>query len=98
MFVVTVSFKLFPDKANDFQSAVLKQARNSLNFEVDCHVFDVCNDPDDATSIFLYEKYVSRAAFDVHLESDHFAEFDRLVAPWVQEKSVNTWIEAEDRT
>ena len=92
MFVVTVVFEVKPDFAEDFRAAVRRQAEASLNRERACHRFDVCRDADDATRFFLYEIYEDKAAFDLHLASEHFADFDRRVAPWVTAKTVECWI------
>jgi quinol monooxygenase YgiN len=39
----------------------------------------------------LYEIYDDAPAFDRHLASDHFRDFDAVVAPWVRTKKVETW-------
>ncbi|MEM7522936.1 MAG: antibiotic biosynthesis monooxygenase [Pseudomonadota bacterium] len=38
--------------------------------------------------MFLYEVYDDAAAFDAHLASDHFKDFDAAVAPMVAAKTV----------
>ena len=91
MFVVTVVFEVGSEFAQEFRQAVLQQAKNSLTLEAGCSCFDVCFDPERPERAFLYEIYDDRAAFDLHLASDHFAAFDRRVAPWVARKTVDTW-------
>jgi (4S)-4-hydroxy-5-phosphonooxypentane-2,3-dione isomerase len=91
MYVVTVTFEIDPGHVDAFTAAVLTQARNSLEREERCSCFDVCRDPDHPERIFLYELYDDRAAFDLHLASDHFKSFDRTVTPWVRQKNVGTW-------
>lgn len=93
MFVVTVNFKIAPEFETDFAAAMLQQAKNSIEREADCHVFDVCVASNDSASVYLYEKYTDAAAFDVHLASEHFKTFDAMVAPWLVSKTVNTWTE-----
>ncbi|MEN9578898.1 MAG: Autoinducer 2-degrading protein LsrG [Pseudomonadota bacterium] len=90
-FVVTVLFKVSPDHAAEFHAAVCTQAKNSLDREPECHRFDVCADPTDPCTIFLYELYTDKAAFDVHLASSHFKEFGALVGPWTVTKEVRTF-------
>ena len=92
MYVVTVVFEVDPQFAADFREAVLRQAANSIELEPGCSRFDVCFDPDRAERVFLYELYDDKAAFDLHLASDHFADFDRRVAPWTVTKTVETWV------
>ena len=92
MYVVVVNFQIKSENTAEFMEAVMRQARNSLDLEDQCHVFDVCLDPDDPGSVMLYEHYEDRQAFDAHLESEHFRSFDREVAPAVLSKSVSTWL------
>ena len=95
MFVVTVTFDLNPGCEALFLERVRQQARDSLALEPGCHQFDVCSDPERPTQVFLYEIYSDRAAFQVHLESGHFKDFDAAVAGWVADKTVTTWIRDE---
>lgn len=91
MFIVTVTFDLKPGSASDFMPAMHRQARLSLEQESGCHQFDVCVDPENENSIFLYEQYTDKASFELHLAATYFKEFDSEVAPLVQEKHVNVW-------
>ena len=34
-------------------------------------------------------KFISRAAFDIHLNSKHYLSFNEEVTPWVSEKLVS---------
>ncbi len=91
MFVITVVFEVHPEREADFSEAVRAQADNSLKLEPDCHLFDVCQDPDRTNRFFLYELYKDEAAFETHLQSAHFHDFDRKVADMVISKSVEGW-------
>ena len=91
MYIVTVEFELHPDHVDAFRKEMLLQARNSLTQEEGCRHFDVCFDPADKTRCFLYEKYDDQAAFDFHLATDHFLQFDATVTPWVITKTVKHW-------
>ena len=91
MYVVTVEFEIDPEHVASFRDAMLQQAANSLDREIGCHQFDVCFSPDRSELCFLYEKYTDRAAFDEHLASEHFRNFDATVGPWVTAKTVSTW-------
>ncbi|MBB6428312.1 putative quinol monooxygenase [Algisphaera agarilytica] len=93
MYVVTVLFEVAPEHVDSFRPEMLKQAENSLKLEPGCHQFDVCFDAEDPGKCFLYEKYTDRAAFDVHLASDHFKTFSETVADWVTGKTVHVWLE-----
>jgi quinol monooxygenase YgiN len=91
MFIVTVVFNLKQGATVAFMLAMRRQALLSVEREPDCHLFDVCIDPENETRVLLYEHYTDRASFDAHLASGHFHEFDASVAPLVQEKQVNFW-------
>ena len=89
MFLVAVTFHIAPARADEFLARVQQQATDSLT-ETGCSRFDVWQAPGDATTVFLYEIYDDRAAFDVHLGSPHFLAFDAEVASWVTDKKVET--------
>ena len=88
MYVVTVEFTIRLEFVERFRERMLQQARDSLAGEQDCHVFDVCIDTQREDVVFLYEVYSDRSAFDVHLNSAHFIDFDRAVRHWVSDKQV----------
>lgn len=91
MYVVTVVFVLNIGCEALFLERVRVQARDSLEHEPDCHQFDVCTDPERPDQVFLYEIYSDKAAFQAHLGSDHFKDFDAVVAGWVADKTVSIW-------
>ena len=97
MYVVTVDFRIKPDFLAAFRERMIANARASREREPGCLQFDVCTDPAIPESIYLYELYTDRAAFDVHLASEHFKAFDREVAPWVAAKSVRVYERIEPR-
>lgn len=91
MYVVTVVFETKAEKHDSFRKAVLRQAQNSITKEEGCHRFDVCQDPDDKTRFFLYEIYDDKAAFDLHLQSEHYLGFDALTKKWIKVKTPQGW-------
>lgn len=92
MYIVTVIFEVAPENADAFKKRMLQQANDSLTLEPGCNQFDVCLAADNPGKCFLYEKYDDRVAFDTHLASHHFQDFDETVKPWIVSKEVNTWI------
>ena len=90
MFAVIVEFTLRPGFADRFRERVRRQAEDSLRLESGCHRFDVCIDPQREDFVLLYELYSGRAAFDAHLASAHFADFDAAVRDWISDKRVLT--------
>ena len=88
--VVTVAFAIQSGFAESFLERLATQAADSLR-EPGCLQFDVCVDPADPHRVFLYEVYESREAFDAHLASAHFTEFDAATRQWVSSKHVGQW-------
>jgi len=91
VFTVTVRLEVDDQHLREFMDAMKKQARNSLEREKDCRQFDICVDPADPRRVFLYEIYTDRAAFEAHLETGHFLEFDRRVKDWLISKKAEFW-------
>jgi quinol monooxygenase YgiN len=91
MFVVTVNFVIKDEHIENFSEAMKAQAQNSLNREVGCHQFDVCFDPKDRSRVFLYELYTDKEAFEEHLKTDHFLNFDATVRDWLISKTAANW-------
>lgn len=90
-YAVVVEFDINQDKIQRFKHRVAQQAADSLNNEEGCLVFEVWASEDRPNQIYLYEIYADQNAFDLHLQSAHFKEFDRDVADWVATKKVSTW-------
>ena len=88
MYVVIVEFTLGSEHFDDFVARVRQQAADSLEREAGCHVFDVCLDSARENYVLLYEVYDDRAAFDTHLASAHFLDFDATVGDWIKHKRV----------
>lgn len=88
MYVVTVKFAIDAAHRERFLPAILANARASLESEIGCKQFDVCVSPDDPCAVFLYELYDSLEAFQAHLSTRHFQEFDAAAAPWIRSKDV----------
>ena len=92
MFVITVDFEIKSEFVNEFRNRVLQQAKDSLNNEKKCFTFDVSFDEKNTNKVFLYEIYQDKDAFDYHLKSDHYLNFDKDVKNWVTKKTVNQLI------
>jgi (4S)-4-hydroxy-5-phosphonooxypentane-2,3-dione isomerase len=91
MYVVVVNFIAKPEAADAFRTAVLAQAKNSLANEAGCRVFDVAAPTPESSEVFLYEVYENEAAFQVHLRSAHFLDFDETTKPMTVSKDVRTY-------
>jgi (4S)-4-hydroxy-5-phosphonooxypentane-2,3-dione isomerase len=91
MYVVIVEFIIEDAHADDFRERVRQQARDSLANEADCHLLDVCIDPEYPERLLLYEVYSDAAAFDSHLASAHYLDFEAHVRGWLRDKKVTRW-------
>ncbi len=95
MFIVTVNFVIKREHVDEFEVVMKRQAYNSLRNEEGCLQFDVCYDPKDRRRVFLYEIYKSAAAFDLHLKTEHFLDFDKTVKDWTETKTAENWTRFE---
>lgn len=91
MFIVTVRFTVRPGCEERFLEAVRAQSVNSLTRESECDRFDVCVSADRPRDVLLYEAYASAAAFDAHLQTAHFENFEAVTQEWIEQKAVDTW-------
>jgi (4S)-4-hydroxy-5-phosphonooxypentane-2,3-dione isomerase len=88
MYVVTVQFEVAPAHYAAFMKAMLANATASLELEEGCTQFDVCETIPAQSSVFLYEVYDNAQAFEAHLKTAHFLEFNALTQDWVTGKKV----------
>lgn len=91
MFAVVVTFNIKDGCMHDFLPLMAANAAASLSQEPDCLQFDVCTDPDRPDEVFLYETYNDQDAFQAHLASPHFREFDAAVSNMIAAKTVKTF-------
>lgn len=87
-FAVAVIFEIKSEYVDAFRSRILQQAQDSLAKEPGCCQFDVLTDESDSATFFLYETYVDAEAFEAHKQTEHFADYDRTVADWVEAKHI----------
>ena len=91
MFVVVVEFTVRVEFIECFLARVRQQAQDSLELEVNCHVFDINICFKNRNRVFLYEVYTDKTAFDAHLASAHFHDFNIAVQEWVSDKQLATF-------
>jgi autoinducer 2-degrading protein len=87
-YVVFVDFRLKAGSRAAFRDLIEANARASIRREPDCRRFDVIEPAGRADSILLYEIYGNQAAFEAHMQSEHYASFDAESAGFVVSKSV----------
>jgi quinol monooxygenase YgiN len=91
-YVVWVEFDIHADMSAAFVAMVRENATISLASEPGCERFDVLCSEADPSHIALYEVYGSRPAFEDHLGSPHFRDFDMRSQPLVSRKQVSTFV------
>lgn len=89
-FAITVAFELADGAFPEFHRLVSENAALSVELEPNCLRFDVLTPEHaaEAKHVFLYEIYRDRAAFDLHLASEHFRQFDQRSRDLVISKTV----------
>ena len=88
MLAVCVDFEIDPESLDAFLPIMQKNASDSLLKEVGCHQFDITQDPQSPTKIFLYELYDDATAFEMHKQAGHYLEFNDAISGMVDKKSV----------
>lgn len=87
-FALSVTFRLHEGHLDEFLPRIVENARTSREVEPGCRVFDVAIPEAVPDTVFLWEIYDDRAAFDTHLSSLHFKTFDAATATMVASKTV----------
>lgn len=82
MHVLLVTIQIQPEHREDFIASMLDDARGSVRDEPGCLRFDVLQDSQDPNTIYLYEAYRDREAFNAHLQAPHFIRWRDTVKDW----------------
>lgn len=92
-FAITVTFEIDAARIDEFMPLVHANAKESVMRELECLRFDVLLPDVTRTlpTVFLYEVYTSRQAFDEHLASRHFLHFDAVTKDMIKSKLVQSY-------
>ena len=88
LFVVVVEFHIKPGARSEFRSLIDANADASVRNEPGCLQFDVLEPEGEGDRVMLYEIYYDKAAFDVHLKTEHFHAFNSASEGLCLKKSV----------
>ena len=88
MLAVCVDFEIDPASLAAFLPIMQKNSSDSLANEVGCHQFDIAQDQQNPTKIFLYELYDDAVAFELHKKESHYLEFNEAIRGMVNKKSI----------
>jgi len=86
--IVLVQVTIRPEMHQEFEAALLHNARESVKRDPGCLRFDVSQDKERPTRWVLYEVYDSPEAHATHRQSPHFLAYDAVAARAVVEKTV----------
>ena len=81
LYMLTVHVS-FPDEANrdEWLVQVDKLARSAKEDEPGCLTFSVSHDQSDPLKLLLLERYVDKAAFETHKQTDAFKAFVKALS------------------
>jgi quinol monooxygenase YgiN len=88
MHVVLVQVTVRPEFAEEFERAVLHNARESVAKDPGCLRFDVSQGKEDPTRWVLHEVYTSQDAHAVHRQAPHFLAYQAVADRAVVDKQV----------
>ena len=88
MLAVCVDFEIDLASLDAFLTIMKKNASDSLSNEVGCHQFDIAQDQQNPTKVFLYELYDDAVAFESHKKESHYLEFNDAIRGMVNKKSI----------
>ena len=89
-FVLEVKIRIKPEHVEDFMAKLLVNAKGART-EPGCRTFDVSVDPNDRTSVLLYEVYADEKAFQAHQETPPFQKYLAEAVPLLASRERRFW-------
>ena len=89
-FVLEVKIRIKPDSVDAFMAKLADNAK-AARTEPGCRTFDVSVDPNDRTSVLLYEVYADEKAFQAHQETPHFQKYLAEAIPLLASRERRFW-------
>lgn len=86
LFIIHTPLYVKKDRVNDFIDAVTLDGIGSTQEESGCLRFDVYQNIEDPTELYLYEVYTNPAAFEYHCKTPHIKKWQSTVKDWYDEK------------
>ena len=83
-----VDFEIDLASLDAFLTIMKKNASDSLANEVGCHQFDIAQDQQNPTKIFLYELYDDVVAFELNKKASHNLKLNDAISGMVNKKSI----------
>jgi len=88
--VLEVKIRIKPDQVDNFMAKLAENAKGARS-EQGCKTFDVSVDPNDKTSVMLYEVYTDEKAFQAHQETPHFKKYLAEAIPLLAARERRFW-------
>jgi (4S)-4-hydroxy-5-phosphonooxypentane-2,3-dione isomerase len=89
-FVLEVKIRIQSEHVENFMAKLAENARAARG-EPGCRTFDVSVDPNDRTSVMLYEVYADEKAFQTHQETLHFKKYLAEAVPLLASRERRFW-------
>jgi len=89
-FVLEVKIRIKPESVDPFMAKLAENAK-AARTEPGCRTFDVSVDPNDKTSVMLYEVYADEKAFQAHQETPHFQKYLAEAIPLLASRERRFW-------
>jgi quinol monooxygenase YgiN len=91
--VLQVNIKVKPENVDSFMQKVLENARAARS-EPGCRQFEVLVDPEDQTSVMLFEVYDDQKAFEAHQAGAAFKKYVAEAVPLLASRERHYWNKA----
>jgi quinol monooxygenase YgiN len=88
--VLQVNIKIKPENVDSFMKKVLENG-TAARSEPGCRQFEVLVDPDDKTSIMLFEVYDDQKAFEAHQAGAAFKKYIDTAVPLLASRERAFW-------
>ncbi|MCB1743659.1 MAG: antibiotic biosynthesis monooxygenase [Gammaproteobacteria bacterium] len=84
---VLVSVSVKPEHVDSYVHIARRHARRTLDFEPECHRFEVMLCETEPTQVLLNELYEDEAAYEAHAQSERLHEFRVLVEEMIHRET-----------
>ena len=91
--VLQVNIKIKPENADSFMQKALENGAAARK-EPGCRQFEVLVDPEDKTSIMLFEVYDDQKAFEAHQAGAAFKKYVAEAVPLLASRERHFWRQA----
>ena len=88
--VLQVNIKIKPENVDRWMKQALGNA-TAARKEPGCRQFEVLVDPNDKTSVMLFEVYDDEKAFEAHQQTPHFKKYLAEAVPLLAARERHFW-------